>query len=282
MNDPSSPYPARRRAGVVSWIVVIILAFAAGVALTALLRPTYDRWFGVKAANTLASDRPATPVTPPVGPVPDLNALAAREAALAGQVAALEARTATVAVDALGASTQAARAENLLVAFAARRAIDRGRPLGYLEDQLRIRFAAQPGAIDTIAAAARAPVTLEDLRQALDATTADLTTGGLRGGWVASLAREISTLVVIRKAGTPSPGATDRLARARRLLDAGQVEAALAEVERLPGAATATNWTQAARRYALARRALDAIENTALTAPSPVVAGMTPGPIPGL
>ncbi len=58
--------------------------------------------------------------------------------------------------------------------------------------------------------------------------------------------------------------ASARRSRARRLLEAGQVEAARAEVARLPGAAQAGNWMDAARRYVLARQALDVIENTAL------------------
>ena len=52
----------------------------------------------------------------------------------------------------------------------------------------------------------------------------------------------------------------DRLARARRLLEAGQVEAARAEVERLPGATQASNWMDAARRYIVARKALDILD----------------------
>jgi thioredoxin-like negative regulator of GroEL len=83
--------------------------------------------------------------------------------------------------------------------------------------------------------------------------------------------------VVLRKAGTPSPMPADRLSRARRLLAAGQVEAARAEVARLPGAGQAGNWMEAARRYVAARQALEVIENTALIGqpgqpqPAPVV-----------
>jgi len=74
-----------------------------------------------------------------------------------------------------------------------------------------------------------------------------------------------------------SPMPADRLARARRLLEAGQVEAARAEVERLPGATQASNWMDAARRYIVARKALDILENTALMGqagqpqPTPIV-----------
>ena len=61
-----------------------------------------------------------------------------------------------------------------------------------------------------------------------------------------------------------SPRATDRLARARRMLDAGNVDGALAEVSHMPGADDAASWMTAAKRYIEARRALDAIETTAL------------------
>jgi hypothetical protein len=56
----------------------------------------------------------------------------------------------------------------------------------------------------------------------------------------------------------------DRLARARRRLDAAQVEGALAEIARMPGAANAESWMDAARRYIAARQALNAIETVAI------------------
>ena len=48
------------------------------------------------------------------------------------------------------------------------------------------------------------------------------------------------------------------------MLEGGQVEAARAEVARLPGAAQATNWMEAARRYIATRHALDVLESAAL------------------
>jgi thioredoxin-like negative regulator of GroEL len=81
--------------------------------------------------------------------------------------------------------------------------------------------------------------------------------------------------VVIRRAGAPSPLPVDGLARARRLLDLGQVEQARAEVARLPGAEAAGGWMDGARRYVLARQALDVLETNALAGqaqPAPVAA----------
>jgi hypothetical protein len=47
-------------------------------------------------------------------------------------------------------------------------------------------------------------------------------------------------------------------------LSSGDVDKALAETMRLPGAARAGDWTQKARRYIAAHRALDEIESAAL------------------
>ncbi|MES3153359.1 uroporphyrinogen-III synthase [Sphingomonas faeni] len=214
---------------------------------------------------------------PQAAPPIDTAVLATREATLAGQLAALEARTAAITSDAAAAGGQATRAEGLMVAFAARRALDRGVQLGYLEEQIRLRFGqAQPRATMLLIQAARQPVTLEDLRQGLDTIAPDITTS-TGEGWLDTIQHQIDSLIILRKAGTPSQIPTDRLARARRLLGAGQVEAARAEVARLPGATQAGNWMDAARRYVVARQALDAIENAALIGqagqpqPAPVV-----------
>jgi hypothetical protein len=152
-----------------------------------------------------------------------------------------------------------------LVAFAARRALDRGLGLGYIEEQLRLRFGSvQPRAVATVIQASREPVTLEDLRMGIEAIAPQLVTGAPSDGWAASFKRELSNLIVLRREGTPSPRPADRLERARRMLAGGQVEGALAEVARLPGATNAENWTSAARRYIDARKALDVIETAAI------------------
>ena len=74
-----------------------------------------------------------------------------------------------------------------------------------------------------------------------------------------------------------NPQAPERFERARRLLDAGKVAAALAEVVRLPGAPTGEAWIAGARRYVAARRALDILEQAAIAAPLP---GATSAPPP--
>lgn len=276
-------------------ILLIGLAFVAGSVAMGYAIKTLP-WFGARTGVATAGSRtPATGTTnPDFTPAQPLNAngesaqpaqvdaavLATREATLAGQLAALEARTAAISTDAVAAAGQATRAEGLMVAFAARRAIDRGVGLGYIEEQLRLRFGqAQPRATGAVIQAAHQPVTIEDLRQGLDtiAPTITSTNGSTEDGWLQTVRREFSNLIVLREESMASPMPADRLARARRLLEAGQVEAARAEVARLPGAEQAGNWMDAARRYVVARRALDILENTALMGqagqpqPSPIV-----------
>ncbi len=282
MNDYVPTQTRRARLGTI--LLCIALAFAAGLALMGYA--FRHGWLGntTPAATVVqkpsADYQPQQPLNangeaPAAAAALDPAMLATREAALAGQLAALEARTAAVSTDAAAASGQATRAEGLLIAFAARRAMDRGLPLGYLEEQVRLRFATtQPRAAFAVIQAARQPVTIEDLRKGLDDIAPEIS-AATGDTWASTLRRQIDQLIVLRRADTPSPMAVDRLARARRLLEGGQVEAARAEVTRLPGARNAGNWLAAAARYVQARHALDTIENAAILGqvaqPDPVV-----------
>ena len=275
-------------------MVAIIVAFLLGLGAMTLIMRKYDSWFGTSTPSAqptpLASTVPANPESyNPAAPLSasgaqtaDLDQLQAREVALAGRIAELEARLANTATAAQTASGDANRAEGLLIAFAARRALDRGLGLGYIEGQLRERFGpTQPQAVATVIAASRQPVTLEDLREGILAITPQLKTGNTTDGWWASLRREVSDLIVIRRDDAPSPRADDRLVRARRMLDSGQVEGALAEVRRLPGAEAGDRWIAAATRYIDARRALDAIETSAILGQGrDPYAARTPAPAP--
>jgi outer membrane murein-binding lipoprotein Lpp len=291
---PPMPIVPARRAGWRTLTLLAILLLLAGAGGAFLVLRAYG--FG-PAAKTATLTLPAGSPQAPVVIVPakgnaqggtiDLDALSSREAALSAQLDTLEERTAGVGADAQAAAGNAARAEGMLVAFAARRALDRGVGLGYLEERLRYRFgASQPGAVSTIVQAAREPVTLDDLRGGLDTIGPDLVTGGLQGGIAASFRRELSNLVSLHRAGSPSPLPADRLARARRLVESGRIEAALGEVARLPGAADAGRWTDAARRYVDARHALDILEWAALagqaagTVAPPVVRPAVPAAAP--
>lgn len=257
---------APRRRGLPLLVAAVLLAFVAGVVSTALIGQRWRRTAPptVVAAAAPGPTAPAATRPAPPAPVPsDPAVLAGRETLLAAQLGAIEARTASVGADAAAASGQAGRAEAMLIAFAARRAIDRGLRLGALEGPLRARFgASQPAAMALIVGASREPLTLEDLRGGLELLSTNLVTGA--GGWWTALRRELASLIVIHRAGTPSPAPADRLARIRRLVETGQVEVALAEVERMPGAADAGGWMTAARRWVDAHRALDTIEAAAI------------------
>jgi hypothetical protein len=209
----------------------------------------------------VSADEPARKTHPPVLEANHAQTLTTR-------VSELEDRIARINVQAQAASGNAARAEGLLVAFAARRALDTGAPLGYIEGQIRLRFGqAQPRAVATIINAAREPVTLQDLQGGLEELEPKLVGRGKSQDWWADIKREVGELVVLRDAGTPSPLPERRLARARRLLEAGRVDAALAEVSRLPGRSAASRWMEQARRYVEARRALDLVETAAILEP---------------
>src|SRR5215213_2118649 len=82
----------------------------------------------------------------------------------AGRIAELERRLERVENATERAEGFAGRADALVVAFAARRAIDRGVALGYLEPLLLDRFGAQhQAAVATIITASHQPVRLEEL-----------------------------------------------------------------------------------------------------------------------
>lgn len=210
---------------------------------------------------------PATP--PPTQASADLATLNAREAELAAKLDQLSLRVRDVDGSARAASGYATRAERMMVAFAVRRVIERGQPLGPLEPQLRARFAeSHAEAVDTLVRTAADPVTIEDLRLALDRIAPRLLSAPDDGLWD-HVRRLLGEMVVLRQEDSPSPRPADRLRRARRTLEAGQVEAALAEVAHLPGVEAGASWIAAARRYVTARQALAEIDQAAIDAPVP-------------
>ena len=173
-------------------------------------------------------------------------------------------------VQSRSAAGNAGRAEALLVAFAARRALDRGVSLGYIEAMLRHRFGGtQPAAVGMLISSAQSPVTLQELQDELVELAPKLSGGGPDQGWWDAFRAELAGMIIVRKAGTPSPLPAERMRRARRALESGQVTVALAEVLRLPARDNASAWIAKARRYILARQALDTIETAALVDPRP-------------
>ena len=282
---------ADRKHGVRNIVILLLVAFIGGVIATGWAASkfhlfgdaeptTQEAAADVAAAGTApkppaaaALDKRIQPdgtVSPPAVQVPQsaMSIDSDQERALSRRVADLEDRLSRINVQAQAASGNAARAEGLLIAFAARRALDRGSPLGYIEDQLKLRFgAAQPVAVTTIINASKTPVTLDQLRNQLDEIAPELTTGSDEPGFWAGFSKELRELFVVRREGSASPAPEQRLERARRYLETGRVEAALAEVSRLPGEEEAQNWITLAKRYIDARRALDLIETAAILEP---------------
>jgi hypothetical protein len=263
--------PVRRPRSGQGMLVIALVAFMLGIALagwlvwTGKLSDIFRR--GTEVVQT-ATPVPATTAASPsqisTTPLPPPTGLGAVETRLA----LMEERMSRLDLKAEAASGNAARAEALLVAFAVRRKIDSGEPLGYLEDQVRLRFGdAQPNAVQTIVGAGSNPVTLDQLVTQLMAASPALTSAPKDEGAWAQVKRELSSLVTIRRDTTPSPAPQNRIERARLMLASGQVDEAIAEVERLPGAGGAQDWISAARRYAEAQRALDLIETTAMLEP---------------
>ncbi len=271
---------ARRR----SWLMLLflpLLTFLLGLLAMGYVLTRWDaasRWLGI-APTPPAMPRPAAVARPQPAPVSAPPPPVAAEQTGPTQrlvidpetvrrVNQLERRLAEIAQQSQAAAGNADRAEGLLVAFAARRALDRGVSLGYLEGLLRQRFGGtQPAAVGTVITTARQPVTLEELQVGLQEVGPELLGGGPDQDWWTALRRELSGLVIVRRSGTPSPLPSERLQRATRWLDAGEVNVALAEVLRMPGYPAAEGWIVKARRYVAARQALDTIETAALLDP---------------
>lgn len=214
------------------------------------------------------------PEAPAPQPVASLPAAASQSAApvptttLEAKLADLERRMAQLDLQAAAFGGTSARAEGLLVAMAARRAIEQGKPLGYLEGQLKTRFdAARPDAVKTLLEAARSPVTLDQLSAQLeDLGPALLGAPQNEGGWD-KFKRELSGLFVIRRDSGHAKRPAQRLDHTKLLLRSGRIDEAIAEVSRMPGNAAAKDWIAAAQRYAAAQAALAQVEEAALNEP---------------
>ena len=194
--------------------------------------------------------------------------VAEHQGGLDSRVAAMEQRLANLDLQTQAAAGNAARAEGLLIAYAARRAIDRGAPLGYLGDQLQLRFGdAHPNSVARVVEFSRDPVTLDQLVARLTGLAPELVQAPSGEGVLGMIGRELSDLFVVRRETTPSPAPQRRLDRARLFLESGRIEPAIAEVSNLPNAREAANWIADAERFAAARRSLDLLETTAILDP---------------
>ncbi|NNC73615.1 MAG: hypothetical protein HKN78_12170 [Sphingomonadaceae bacterium] len=252
------------------WILVNYGGSLGIMAVSEETQPTAESAAAVAALERrLDETEPGTPGAP-VGEAPDPADIEPERVTLARRVEQLEEQIDRISLRAGAASGNAARAEGLLVAFAARRALDRGIALGYIEGLLRERFGRpDPEAVARIISASQQPVTLDGLQSRLNELEPALIGRADDESWWDTLRRELSEIFVVRQEGTPSPAPRQRLQRAREKLAVGQVDTALAEVLRLPGREdeAAAQWINDARRYVAARNALDRIETVALMEP---------------
>ena len=241
-----------------------LLSFAGGAALVGYLVWNGQIDIGRDASAPLAAPLPApSPSTSPLAP-----------AALDQQISVMEQRLARLGLQAAAFDGTSVRAEGLLVAFATRRAVDHGQPLGYLEGQLQTRFgSARPDAVKVVTAAANTPLTLDMLAAQLDDLgPALLGTPRDETAWQ-GFTRTMSGLFVIKRDDGSARPAERRLESARLMLRSGRVTEAIAEIAQMPGNPAAAAWIAAARRYAETQAALDQIEQAALTEPQLLKSG---------
>jgi hypothetical protein len=277
-----SPPPrksAKRNAILV--LILLSIAFVGGIFATLWVGPGLQRWvhriqdeefIGQDNAGGATGNDQAASTDAPGPPVNSMNV-----ASLEARMAALSAKLDAISTQANDAGGNAARAEGILIAFATRRALDRGAALGYLEGELRLRFGeSQPRAVTTIINAANAPVTLANLQAGLDEVTPGLIGTQEKRDWWTATKQELANLIIIRKSSQPSSVPQKAIERAKMMLWAQRVDNAVEEIEKLPDHQDADEWLQMARRYNEARRALDVIEAAAILEPRAVAANARP------
>ena len=276
-------YPTRRQTRGGSLKPALAAVTASFVLGTAVAGTIAWRWIGADAepqavaspVPALASPNPATgePTGAPGAAARRTQAaetveqMAETQGGIDQRLAAAEQRLSRLDLQAQAAAGNAARAEGLLIAFAIRRAIDKGAELGYLADQLRLRFGdGLPNATNTIIAFSRDPVTLDQLIFRLDGLAPQLQSNDDRDGFD-RFRQELGALFTVRRESAPSPQPEMRIERARLFLSSGRTASAVAEVRNMPGARNAQGWVRDAQRYAATQQALDLIETAAVLEP---------------
>lgn len=248
------------------WGAMLLLALAlmlVGAAAASWALARYDsaaRFLGVAPAPPAATASRPMFAAAQLTPEPEQADRQSDE-----RIAQLEARLKRVENAAQQVEGSAGRADALLAAFAARRAIDRGVALGYLEPLLLERFGrSHPAAVSTIVSAARSPVQLSELIAEYRELGPQLRSAAPEEGWWSEVKHELGSLISVRRADRPATRPEARYRRALEHLSDAEVDSALAETMRLPGAGRAGEWASKARHYVAVHRALDEIESAAL------------------
>lgn len=273
-SPPPVPAATRTRSGR-PLLLVAVLAFIAGAVLAGWLamRGDLEKILppapqGTEApAGQVLSGRAAPKAGQPDEPAAEIARMGPLES-VETRLALLEDRLSRASSEATLASGNAARAEGLLIAFAARRLVDRGEKLGYVEDQLKLRFGdAQPLAVDTIITFSKQPVTVDELASRLTALEPVLTGKSREESAWSRITRGLSSLFVLHKSSSLPNKPADQVARARLLLTAGRIDQAIAQIENMARSEAAQDWIADAQRYAAVERALDQIETAAMLEP---------------
>lgn len=253
------PQAARRGGGAPVLLLVALLAFLLGGGLVG--------WLVAQGRLTLA---PTRAIAAPANP-------ALSEA----RVAVLEARLAAIDRQANAEAATTARAEALFTAFAARRAIEAGRPLGFIEGLLRQRFgAAQPGAVNAVIDNSRTPVTMDALASGLATINETLSVAALHPSLWDRMSNGFDNFLTLHREGPSPPPPSSLLPPAEAALREGRADVAIALIQQLTPTPATQRWLAAARRYQAVREALDAVDTAALSATATAQTGPANGAAP--
>jgi hypothetical protein len=268
MDEDLTPTGPARSSSIRGLVIFALVSFVIGIAAMGWLlsewTPARNLVLGTSPSPQAVVAQPQS--TPAPTAAPEEEIIATPEA----HMAKIEEKLAIIDQQADSASNDASRAERMMIAFAARRAIERGAALGYLEGALMRQFGgSDANAVSDFIKGARAPVTLEQLEEGLDAAHAGLITSEADAGWFKRIWQDIGSLAVIKHESEDRLTADQRYDRARRAVERDRVEVAIREVQSLPGQADAKPWLERARRYVQVRKALDRLEAVTLSVSRP-------------
>lgn len=267
-NGQIAEFPPAKRTQARLWITALLAAFIGGAILAGWAIQRFDIFTGEEPVKIIADDPgkgEGSNDAPGAMPVTSRSLDRAES-----RINQLEDRLSQITAKAQAATGNASRAESILVALATRRAVDAGKPLGPIADQLSVRFGTDhPQSVRTIIEGAAQPVTLAMLQTDLDALAGPLTINKTDNLWE-NIKREMGELFTLRKEGATPPDPIKHMQQAIRFANNGNIAAAMDEVRAMPGAANAEGWLTRARRYLRTQRAVENIERAAMLTPVPL------------
>lgn len=170
----------------------------------------------------------------------------------------------------------------MLLAMAARRSIENGKPIAPLLPQLQVTFGTtQPQALAVLAKTGEQPLSNAALLSEIEILAPALSRPA-GTGWE-RIKYEMATMFVLRDSDRATPPSIARTARIRQNLIAGETETAVRLVRAMPGAANAADWIAKAEQAIAVQQALDILDHAAIksiTAPAmPLITPITPDKI---